>query len=61
MGLAAWWHRVSMRWLNSYIERLRRDPDVGLDDFRQCQKALSDHDRRMRESIESRAAAPKEQ
>lgn len=48
--LTSWARRITDRWLDLYIERLRRDPDVSLAEFTEAEQALSAHRSKMAET-----------
>lgn len=45
MRISTWWHRVSMRFFNWYLENLRRDSDITLAEYQQCAALVKKYDK----------------
>jgi hypothetical protein len=49
MNLSERWVRFTNRWLDRLLCQLRRDPEVSLAEYKEMQRLIEDHKRKMKE------------
>jgi hypothetical protein len=49
MNLSDRWVRFTNRWLDRLLCQMRRDPEVSLAEYKETQRLIEDHKRKMKE------------